>query len=157
MGKWVFGCCDIRASQSPSLLLAHRLSSGELRKAKSSHCPSSWAYWDWAQVRVLLEQGWMASHRPALLRRTLWMWEDLGCTEISQIQEKRLLGVISMALGHHLVIHSLLWFPSPVVSNFTYSVPQGLLAQVYEHNITKTSHHHGWVPSQKKLHSAAPT
>lgn len=40
-----------------------------------------------------------------------------------------------MALGHRLMIHSLLWIPSTVVSDLAYSVPPGLLVQVSEPNI----------------------
>lgn len=67
-GKYEFRGCAIRAC------LAHRLWSGEVRKAKFSHCPSSWA-WDSAQVRALLGQSWMASHRPALLMGFLLLSE----------------------------------------------------------------------------------
>lgn len=37
--------------------------------------------------------------------------------------------MISMALDHRLMIHSLLWFPNLVVSDLAYSVPPGLLVK----------------------------
>lgn len=42
-----------------------------------------------------------------------------------------------MAWGHRLVTHSLLWFPSTVVSDITHSDTPGLLAQVCEPSATK--------------------